>query len=690
MLGIGYTNYLPAAIASATVVSAGIKRSSDDFLSPTTLVANGGGMSPVQTELLSNDAKKAKLEPSVGRPSRVVHFRNVPSDAIESEIISIGLPFGKMTNLVLAKKKNQALLEMADLQSAQQLVNYYSERPPQIRGRMIYIQFSNHDQLKTDLGSQTPVSQSAPQPQIVYTTAAAIQQQQQHQQQQQQLQQQQLQQQQLQQQQLLIAAEEEPKTVLRVIIEQMVCSVSIELLKQIFSRYGHVLKIITFNKNNTFQALIQFADANNAQAAKLALNGQNIFNGGCTLRIDYSHLQNLNVKYNNDKSRDFTNPSLPASEDGLPQQPQQPQTVTIDGVMYSIGGLPPTAGKMQSTSVAVDPAEFGFITGHAGMQQTVIASPLSAPTMPTFAPQMAFSAASPFGGVPIYASELPGAAPTAMAPPQFVTAQTAVGLPHGLPGLQTLTLPGTLGQLISMQDDLNYRSSLPAATMPAQLTREGMTIAYPTMVGPGGLTFVTAAQASAILLVSNLNEEKVTPDALFTLFGVYGDVIRVKIMFNKKDNALVQYVDPNQARVAMMYLDKVTLWGKKLKVTLSKHTTVQMPKEGQPDAGLTKEYLNSPLHRYKKPLSKNYNNIFPPSATLHLSNIPPTTSETDLKRLFTEFGDIVAFKFFQKDHKMALIQMGTVEQAIEALVALHNYELTSSNHLRISFTKSVI
>lgn len=77
------------------------------------------------------------------------------------------------------------------------------------------------------------MSQSAPQPQIVYTTAAAIQQQQQHQQQQQQLQQQQLQQQQLQQQQLLIAAEEEPKTVLRVIIEQMVCSVSIELLKQV-------------------------------------------------------------------------------------------------------------------------------------------------------------------------------------------------------------------------------------------------------------------------------------------------------------------------------------------------------------------------------------------------------------------------------------------------------------------------
>ena len=32
---------------------------------------------------------------------------------------------------------------------------------------------------------------------------------------------------------------------------------------------------------------------------------------------------------------------------------------------------------------------------------------------------------------------------------------------------------------------------------------------------------------SPVLLVSNLNEEFVTLDALFTLFGVYGDVLRV-------------------------------------------------------------------------------------------------------------------------------------------------------------------
>lgn len=48
-----------------------------------------------------------------------------------------------------------------------------------------------------------------------------------------------------------------------------------------------------------------------------SLDGQNIYNSCCTLRIDFSKLVNLNVKYNNDKSRDYTRPELPAA-DGQP------------------------------------------------------------------------------------------------------------------------------------------------------------------------------------------------------------------------------------------------------------------------------------------------------------------------------------------------------------------------------------
>ena len=43
---------------------------------------------------------------------------------------------------------------------------------------------------------------------------------------------------------------DEARTVLRVIVENMLYPVTIDVLKQIFSRFGQVLKIVTFTKNS--------------------------------------------------------------------------------------------------------------------------------------------------------------------------------------------------------------------------------------------------------------------------------------------------------------------------------------------------------------------------------------------------------------------------------------------------------
>ena len=51
---------------------------------------------------------------------------------------------------------------------------------------------------------------------------------------------------------------------------------------------------------------------------------------------------------------------------------------------------------------------------------------------------------------------------------------------------------------------------------------------------------------------------------------------RVKILFNKKDTALVQMTEPQQALLAMNHLDKVKMWGKVIRVMPSKHTNVQV------------------------------------------------------------------------------------------------------------------
>uniref|UniRef100_A0A8C5I7F8 Polypyrimidine tract-binding protein 1-like n=1 Tax=Gouania willdenowi TaxID=441366 RepID=A0A8C5I7F8_GOUWI len=506
-----------------------------------------------------NDSKKFKGEVrSPGVPSRVVHVRKLPNDINEAEVIGLGLPFGKVTNLLMLKGKNQAFLELNSEECAQTMVSYYSSVTPVIRNHPIYMQYSTHKELKTDNSPNQVRAQAALQAVNALhgggiggiggmaLAADAV----------------------------GMGGATSQSPVLRVIVENLFYPVTLDVLHQ----FG------------TFQALIQYADGIIAQHAKLSLDGQNIYNACCTLRISFSKLTSLNVKYNNDKSRDYTRPDLPTAD------------------------------------------------SHPGLDPQTMAA--------AFAPGLI--SASPYGGAHAF-------------PPTFAIQQAGLSVPG---------IPSALASL-----GVGHSGMAAAAAAASRL----------------GFSGLTATGGHNVLLVSNLNAESVTPNCLFILFGVYGDVMRVKILFNKKENALIQMSDGTQAQLAMSHLNGQRLHGKAMRVTLSKHTTVQLPRENHEDQGLTKDYSNSPLHRFKKPGSKNYSNIFPPSATLHLSNIPPSVMEDDLRRLFGSSGATVkAFKFFQKDRKMALIQMGSVEEAIETLIELHNHDLGENHHLRVSFSKSTI
>ncbi|XP_028660737.1 polypyrimidine tract-binding protein 3 isoform X3 [Erpetoichthys calabaricus] len=510
-----------------------------------------------------NDSKKFKGDRSPCIPSRVLHIRKIPIEVSEAEVISLGLPFGKVTNLLMLKGKNQAFIEMASEEAAITMVNYYTTAAPHLRNQPVFIQYSNHRELKTDnLPNQARAQAALHAVNAMHSGNMSI---------------------------TGSASGSESSLlqgqspVLRIIVENLFYPVSLEVLHQIFSKFGTVLKIITFTKNNQFQALLQYADPVNAHHAKMTLDGQNIYNACCTLRVEFSKLTSLNVKYNNDKSRDFTRLDLP-SGDGQP---------SLDPSMAAAFGAP------------------GIIS-------------------------------SPFAGAA-------GFAPT-------------ISFPQA--GLSMPTVPGHLSHL-----------AIPTSAVAGRVAIHG----------------IAPSAVHSVLLVSNLNPDSISPHGLFILFGVYGDVHRVKILFNKKENALIQMADATQAQLAMSHLNGQRLHGKVIRVTLSKHQTVQLPREGQEDQGLTKDFSNSPLHRFKKPGSKNFQNIFPPSATLHLSNIPPSITDDDLKNLFARTGCTVkAFKFFQKDRKMALIQLGSVEEAIQALIDLHNHDLGENHHLRVSFSKSTI
>ncbi|XP_057451040.1 polypyrimidine tract-binding protein homolog 2 isoform X3 [Lotus japonicus] len=92
----------------------------------------------------------------------------------------------------------------------------------------------------------------------------------------------------------------------------------------VFSAFGFVHKITTFEKTAGFQALVQFSDAETATAAKDALDGRNIPSyllpehvGPCTLRITYSGHSDLTVKFQSHRSRDYTNPYLPVAQSAM-------------------------------------------------------------------------------------------------------------------------------------------------------------------------------------------------------------------------------------------------------------------------------------------------------------------------------------------------------------------------------------
>lgn len=52
-----------------------------------------------------SDSKKQRLDEAP--PSRVLHIRKLPNEVSETEVIALGLPFGKVTNILMLKGKNQ-------------------------------------------------------------------------------------------------------------------------------------------------------------------------------------------------------------------------------------------------------------------------------------------------------------------------------------------------------------------------------------------------------------------------------------------------------------------------------------------------------------------------------------------------------------------------------------------------------
>jgi len=191
-----------------------------------------------------------------------------------------------------------------------------------------------------------------------------------------------------------------------------------------------------------------------------------------------------------------------------------------------------------------------------------------------------------------------------------------------------------------------------------------------------------ATSYQRVLWVKNV-DERATPQILFNLFGTAGDVMKVKKLFRKRDMALMEFRDSSQAWSALTNLNRCPLIGKILQVSWSHHPYLMST--GAEDDGLTQDFSNSDMHRFRKPESRNFDHIRPPCDTLHIScNIP---LEPDaLASLFWQYGQVQSCELFKTDNTRATVKMDSVESAVHALVALHGYVMdpTAQGHEKYS------
>eukprot|EP00916_Digyalum_oweni_P004378 GHVL01007747.1.p1 GENE.GHVL01007747.1~~GHVL01007747.1.p1 ORF type:complete len:538 (+),score=85.68 GHVL01007747.1:66-1679(+) len=234
--------------------------------------ANSGGNISTAS---SNSPKRNQCEP----PGRVLFLRNLARGVNENDLSNLVAPFcqGIHPKLYVQSMKGQAFVEFPSLECASRCLDFLNSHPTPLKGSPVMGVFSSRQSVTTQEDLMSSLEQSS--------------------------------------------------RVLLVHVVEMMYPVDIDMLHHIFCKHGIVEKIVTFSRDQrAFQAMIQFSTPQSATEALRALDSQNIYNDCNTLKIQFSTFKELTVKYNNSRSRDFTNNFLPSGyEDGASWDPHVPQ-----------------------------------------------------------------------------------------------------------------------------------------------------------------------------------------------------------------------------------------------------------------------------------------------------------------------------------------------------------------------------
>uniref|UniRef100_A0A3P8U1D6 Heteroous nuclear ribonucleoprotein L like n=1 Tax=Amphiprion percula TaxID=161767 RepID=A0A3P8U1D6_AMPPE len=196
-------------------------------------------------------------------PSPVVHVRGLCDAVVEADLVEALNKFGNICYVMMMPFKHQALVEFDSVESAERCVACGTREAVYIAEQQAFFNFSTSQRITRPTNADDPTSGNK---------------------------------------------------VLLLSIQNPLYPITTDVLYTVCNPVGNVLRIVIFKRNG-----IQAMDA---QKAKLALNGADIYAGCCTLKIEYARPNRLNVVRNDNTSRDYTKPFLLHRERGKGRQRQ--------------------------------------------------------------------------------------------------------------------------------------------------------------------------------------------------------------------------------------------------------------------------------------------------------------------------------------------------------------------------------
>ncbi|KAI6656801.1 Heterogeneous nuclear ribonucleoprotein L-like [Oopsacas minuta] len=210
---------------------------------------------------------KSSLDPHAPPESPVVHARAVPDGCTAHEMNNSLSKYGKIKYVTMMPKLRQSLIEFELCEAAHSCVKDAQENQQYIMGRPVFFNYSTSQEITRSpygFDPKSPTSNNSNSPTHTH-----------------------------------------PTHILLYTVLNPIYPISVDILQTISSPCGAVQKIVIFSKNGV-QALVEFESVESALRAKEALDGADIYSGCCTLRIEFSKTERLNVFRNDRLTWDYT------------------------------------------------------------------------------------------------------------------------------------------------------------------------------------------------------------------------------------------------------------------------------------------------------------------------------------------------------------------------------------------------